>query len=68
MTDLKILLLDEVKTITRLSERSIFRHVDAGTFPKPFKIGNKNAWLESTINSWVFEQVEAAHAPEGTDE
>lgn len=58
MTELNILLIRDVVRMTRLSRRTIQSSIQHGTFPKPFKIANKNAWFESTIVNWLFEQSE----------
>lgn len=37
-----------------------FNRVDG--FPKPFKVGNRNAWHRDDIESWLKEQREASNA------
>ena len=35
-----------------------------GKFPKPIKIGPRaSAWLESEINAWIAERIEASRTP-----
>lgn len=58
MSEPKIFLMADVVRVTRLKRRTIDNYIAAGTFPAPFKMGNKNAWFESAITSWVFEQSE----------
>lgn len=58
MPEVKTLLLPEVMRLTHLGKRTIYDHIKAGTFPKPFKLGGKNAWFESAITAWIFEQAE----------
>jgi predicted DNA-binding transcriptional regulator AlpA len=35
-------------------------------FPKPVKIGNKNAWIESEIDEWIAERVRERDAASAT--
>ncbi len=55
----KILFMNEVEIATRLSKQTILRFVREKKFPKPSKIGNKNAWYESTILDWIEEQMKS---------
>jgi len=52
MTD-KILFTDDIISITRLTRQTISRFINENRFPKPFKIGNRNAWCESKITQWI---------------
>jgi prophage regulatory protein len=48
----------EVLTRTRKSETSLYRDMDAGTFPRPIKIGPRAVgWLESEVNEWLAERI-----------
>jgi predicted DNA-binding transcriptional regulator AlpA len=58
-----LLFIGEVSKITRLSRRTIQKYVDTGQFPPPFKIGNRNAWLESTVLDWVTAQSKKQRVP-----
>jgi prophage regulatory protein len=43
----------DVKQLTSLSKASIYRGIQAGTFPPPHKITpRKNAWQTSDIENW----------------
>jgi predicted DNA-binding transcriptional regulator AlpA len=33
-----------------------------GLFPRPVKIGNKNAWIESEIDAWIAERIQERDA------
>jgi len=54
----KVLLIHDVVRITRLSRRTIDGYIKDRNFPQPFKLGNKNAWFETAIVNWLFEQSE----------
>lgn len=58
MSEPKVLLMADAVRITRLSRRTIMAYIADGSFPKPFKMGNKLAWFESAVTTWVFEQSE----------
>lgn len=50
----RLIRLDEVKTITSLSESDIARRIKLGVFPKSVRIGPKRvAWVLSEVNDWV---------------
>jgi predicted DNA-binding transcriptional regulator AlpA len=40
----------------RVSKPQLWRWIRAGQFPRPFKIGNSNAWLEEEINQFLIAQ------------
>lgn len=51
---------DEVLHRTGLSTSEIYRRIEADTFPKQIRLGAKSvAWLESEIDQWIMDQVEA---------
>jgi prophage regulatory protein len=53
--------LKEVILKTSLSGTTIWRQEKAGKFPKRYKIGlNRVAWVDSEIEEWILEKVEAA--------
>ena len=46
--------LADVKARTRLSRTTIYRRIDAGTFPRPVPISaGLVAWYETDIDAWV---------------
>lgn len=50
----RLLRLPEVRARVGLGRSSIYRKVDAGTFPEPKAVGERAvAWLESDIDRWV---------------
>lgn len=50
----------EVLHKTGLSQSEIYRRMDADAFPKQIRLGAKAvAWLESEIDQWIMDQVEA---------
>lgn len=49
----RLLSMADVKLVTSLSRTTIYRMVEAGTFPKPIKIGaSRIAWRASIIARW----------------
>ena len=52
-----VLFMDEVKVLTRLSEPTINKYVKERGFPKPSKVGPRNAWWKSDIESWIESQM-----------
>ena len=50
----RILRLPEVLKMTGLSRTSIWRQIDAGTFPKSVKLGPRAVgWRASDIEEWL---------------
>lgn len=64
MSELDIILLPEVMRQTHLGRRTLYDGIKAGTFPAPFKLGGKNAWFQTTIATWIFEQSEKGRGAE----
>jgi prophage regulatory protein len=62
----RLLSLADVMALTSYSKRSIYRHVDAGTFPAPMKlsgaIGGRGriAWREGDVGRWLASRSRAA--------
>lgn len=51
---MRILRRPAVETTTGLSRSTIYQHMQAGTFPKPIRLGAKAVgWLESEIIAWI---------------
>ena len=56
----KILRQKEVQTVTGLSRSTIYRHIEAGTFPAPVKLTERLiGWHSSTISDWLASRPEA---------
>lgn len=51
---LRLIRLPEVMHITGLSRASVYRLAEAGTFPRPRKIGARaSAWSSAEVDGWV---------------
>ena len=53
----KILFMEEVEKLTRLSRPTIDKYIKENGFPKPSWIGPRKAWYESTVNAWLDDQM-----------
>ena len=49
----------EVAAMVGLGERTIWRMVDLGTFPKPRCFGRRKLWLASEVKAWLASQAAA---------
>lgn len=59
----RLLRLTEVQARLGMSRSGIYERIKNGGFPRPVKIGPRAvAWLESEIDAWLQERVEARHA------
>lgn len=55
--DKKVVNFQEVLAILGISKSTLYRLIDAGKFPAPFKLGERiNAWRVETIEAWLNEQ------------
>jgi prophage regulatory protein len=60
---MRFLRLADVRSKVGLSRSQIYRIVAAGDFPKPYSLGGRTvAWLESEIDSWIKNKVQAVAA------
>ena len=50
----RIIRLPEVKARTGVSRSTIYRHIDAGLFPKPVSLGARAVgWFEGQVDEWI---------------
>lgn len=50
----RVIRLNELKLKTGLSKSAIYRGIEEGTFPPPFRIGKRAVgWRISIINAWL---------------
>lgn len=50
----QVMNLNDVLAILGISKSTLYRLIDAGNFPKPFKLGVRlNAWRVETIETWL---------------
>jgi len=48
----------QVKQRTGLSRSTIYERIKLGRFPSPIRLGSRSvAWIESEVESWLWEQV-----------
>lgn len=62
----RVLRLPQVKMKTGLGRSTIYERMEAGTFPKSFKIGVRSiGWSEKEIDDWITDMMtrpQASHA------
>jgi len=58
----RLLKLQAVCDATTLGSSTIYRHIEAGTFPKPRRVAGTSrvAWRESDIVKWIKENTKEA--------
>lgn len=55
---LKLIRLRDVREITQRSTSRIYHDMNAGTFPRPIRIGIRAvAWLEGDIQDWLSNRI-----------
>ncbi|HYG06497.1 MAG TPA: AlpA family phage regulatory protein [Stenotrophomonas sp.] len=55
--DLALLHIKGVRAKCSISEATIYRLIQAGTFPKPYKVGTRSLWLSTEVDAWIMQQV-----------
>ena len=55
-TPLSLLPIKAVKLRVGLSESTIYRMLNLGTFPKPRKVGGKSLWRSDELEAWIMAQ------------
>ncbi|NVH69329.1 AlpA family transcriptional regulator [Burkholderia pseudomallei] len=59
----RILRVEQVLTMVPLKKSTIYKHMQAGIFPRPIKIGPKAVgWLYADIQQWINDRVAASRA------
>ena len=54
----RFLRLPEVLNLVGVTRSTLYRWMDAGTFPKQISVGgNTVVWVESAVTSWMEEQM-----------
>ncbi|VVP91897.1 MULTISPECIES: helix-turn-helix transcriptional regulator [Pseudomonas] len=56
---MRIIRLKEVIDSTGLGRSTVYKYIDAGTFPKSISLGDRCVgWLESEVQDWILARVE----------
>lgn len=63
MTDIVYLRCAAVMKMTGLTERTLYRYMSDGRFPRSFKLGPKTSgWKESEVKAWLASREETGAA------
>lgn len=57
MSNKRLIRLPEVIGQVGLSERTLYRYVASGTFPKPVKVGALSMWIGTEVEAWVEQRI-----------
>lgn len=52
----RFLRIADVVASTGFSRATLYRWIEAGTFPAPVKIGAASRWIESEVEAWKLTQ------------
>ncbi|MDX5976020.1 helix-turn-helix transcriptional regulator [Vreelandella alkaliphila] len=58
----------EVRKRTTLSDSALYRLMERGQFPRPIQLnphGRAVAWVESEVEQWIEQRIEAARQEKG---
>ncbi|MBL4833952.1 MAG: AlpA family transcriptional regulator [Pseudomonas sp.] len=57
---MKIIRLKEVILLTGLARSTVYKFIKAQEFPKQVSLGGRSVgWIESEIEAWIVEKIEA---------
>ena len=60
---MRIIRLREVMALTGLARSTIYKYVEAGTFPQPVPLGGRSVgWVEQEVEDWVLARIEERDA------
>jgi len=60
---MRIIRLRDVMELTGLARSTIYKQVDAGTFPQPVPLGGRSVgWVEQEVEDWVLARIEERDA------
>lgn len=52
--DNKLILVSDLRQLTRLSKTTIYREIRRGAFPKPLRLArNRIAWKQTEVLNWI---------------
>lgn len=49
-----------ITELTGLSDKWFYKLIKDGAFPKPIKLGRSSRWLQSEVEAWMQERIEAS--------
>ena len=60
---MRIIRLREVMELTGLARSTVYKYVEAGTFPQPVPLGGRSVgWVEQEVEDWVLARIEERDA------
>lgn len=60
---MRILRLKDVISQTGLARSTIYKYIDAGSFPKPVPLGGRSVgWVESEVQDWIAHAIQQRDA------
>ncbi|KPQ27640.1 MAG: putative transcriptional regulator [Marinobacter excellens HL-55] len=55
---MRILRLRDVMEKTGLARSTVYKYIEAGTFPKPIDLGGRSVgWVDEEINDWILKKI-----------
>jgi|GEM_PF-6315748 len=52
-SELALLPIKAVRAKRGISEATIYRMIQRGAFPKPYKVGTRSVWLTTELDTWI---------------
>ena len=55
---MRILRLKDVMAKTGLARSTVYKNINAGTFPRPIGLGGRSVgWIESDVDEWINQRI-----------
>ena len=60
LTEDKLVDMTFITTLTGLTDKWFYKLIKDGAFPKPIKLGRSSRWLQSEVEIWLRERINAS--------
>ncbi|MFP5594398.1 helix-turn-helix transcriptional regulator [Kluyvera sp. 142486] len=62
LTEDKLVDMTFITTLTGLTDKWFYKLIKDGAFPKPIKLGRSSRWLQSEVEKWLRERINASRS------
>ena len=62
LTEDKLVDMTFITTLTGLTDKWFYKLIKDGAFPKPIKLGRSSRWLQSEVEIWLRERINASRS------
>ncbi|QJQ17127.1 helix-turn-helix transcriptional regulator [Enterobacter hormaechei] len=62
LTEDKLVDMTFITKLTGLTDKWFYKLIKDGAFPKPIKLGRSSRWLQSEVEKWLRERINASRS------